>query len=1814
MGGDIIFRKRSGHVKKRYCEDALSEIVSSLSLIVVLVIATGIILSYSTGQYPKTTLPHTEIEYTNSSGYAFFTHSGGDNLSPDSIRIRVFNGTFKKEYDQHTIHLIRPDGNATNWSTSGSDLGFGYSLRVPASGTNLSYQILLNKSGGEHLYREFGKPGATTILPIPTTPTPTPYPDVNCTLTESDALFSITHTGSNPPTYLLSSLGNGTHSYTILGQGFSKTMNGRDASITFPNLTTDRTYQVIHTVIQKDSYYPVCSKSSSQSVTVYGCSDTCYANFIYESDPYNRFNISFRDRSEGADEWRWNFGDGHTKSESNPIHEYSSLTIPSYRVTLTIGKNQCGNRIYCSTTKQVSINCSANADFNWIYEGRSPDTWDVNFLWNAGTYLFGKPYVLIWDFGDGNRTQISHLDWTGSIQHGYSHYNQCKDYSATLTVNTKDCGSYSATKTVSLPCICYENPIANFSVAKEQIGTPFVISITDNSTHSKSSTGLVQWIWDMGDGVVFNNTSPPGTFTYSYPRCGEYSILLTVFDTQGCWDDTIRKATCGGDICIPGIPNASFVYVPTGKTVKYTDTSKPEGTIQRWQWDMGDGTRYITQNVTHEYATYGNYTVKLRVWDQDGCFGDTIRDISLTCPQPDANFTITNVIANPRTFRFTDTSIIPTGLAANYLWDFGDGTSYSGKNPPDKEYATCGQHPVRLKVMTDCGSWDEVVKPAVCGCPLPEARFRIEPTTDPQEFRFINESVSEHPITGLFWEFGDGTNSTEQTPTHRYATCGHFTIRLKVTTDCGSSDDVIQDAICGCPAPEAQFRIETTADPLEFRFINESLSTRPITGLFWEFGDGTNSTEENPTHRYSTCSHFTVRLKVTTDCGSIDDVIQDAICGCPLPEARFRIEPTTDPQEFRFINESVSERPITAVLWEFGDGTNSTEQTPTHRYAACGQFTVRLKVTTDCGSSDDVIQDAICGCPPPKPDFDYTCTGPTNVSFTDLSRAIGGGINAWYWEFGDLRPDNTSGLQNPNHKYDNPGTYPVNLTVFTTCNSSARWTRFVTVPCCEMPVPGFTYACNPDGLTVDFSDTTKTSGDDISDWLWEFGDGNSSILQNPQHTYIRNGTWQVNLSVTTTCGAKNSYRESISTPCFCTPPVANFSTEIISGEPFTVRIRDSSQKPETITHWNWSFGDGTYYTGQNPPDHTYAAGCGEYLVSLTVTNECGARDTFDKLVCCPVYANFTYRMEPVNGTAPLTVYFTDRTIGTPQSWGWTFGDGGVSSFRNPVYTYKTGGNYSATLHATSPCGGNETHSEQIHVYCPPVEALFNYTIVNEDPLTVQFTDLSTGYDIVEWNWYFGDGSSSKEQHPVHTYYIRDDYQVILTIKNSCGSESTNSMYLPIGCLPLTIVATAHEGGFINPSGNVTVPCEWSQQFNITPDLCHTIRDVVIDENQPNALHLGPVESYTFINVQYDQTIDAYFDLKQFQIASSADAGGTIDPLGITVVDCGSDQSYTITAAFCFNITDVIINGTQHLGPQVSPFTYTFTNVTSDQSIHAVFALKTFPINATAGFGGNITPNGIVMVNCGYDQSFSITNLTCWNISDVRVDGTSMGPIRSYTFTNVTEPHNISASFVPRGPYNITASAVYLDVGSYTPIPITGMIDPEGVTSVQCGNSQSYSMEPSFIIGKETYLFAELLIDGRFSSAINPYVFTNVQEDHTIVAYYGPKCYFLKGVVRNETTGLPIENIRIEFYRNATPNEFLWYTYTASDGSYIIPNVIANAAQRYDAYIGNNSPPWQTIRSYLYDDPNPDFNGPWRWRIQFNPGSKCDRYLDWYGTF
>ena len=140
-------------------------------------------------------------------------------------------------------------------------------------------------------------------------------------------------------------------------------------------------------------------------------------------------------------------------------------------------------------------------------------------------------------------------------------------------------------------------------------------------------------------------------------------------------------------------------------------------------------------------------------------------------------------------------------------------------------------------MTTNCGSWNETIKPAVCDCPVPEARFHVEQGSVPEEFRFINDSVSQRPITELLWEFGDGTISRDQAPTHRYATCGQYTARLKVTTDCGSSSSTILDITCA-----AHRQNPTLIIPVLVR--QKSATDLPcnqgnVTDWQWNFGDGT---------------------------------------------------------------------------------------------------------------------------------------------------------------------------------------------------------------------------------------------------------------------------------------------------------------------------------------------------------------------------------------------------------------------------------------------------------------------------------------------------------------------------------------------------------------------------------------------------------------------------------------------------------------------------------------------------------------------------------------------------------------------------------------------------------------------------------------------------------------------------------------------------------------------------------------------------------------------------------------------------------------
>ena len=151
-----------------------------------------------------------------------------------------------------------------------------------------------------------------------------------------------------------------------------------------------------------------------------------------------------------------------------------------------------------------------------------------------------------------------------------------------------------------------------------------------------------------------------------------------------------------------------------------------------------------------------------------------------------------------------------------------------------------------------------------------------------------------------------------------------------------------------------------------------------------------------------------------------------------------------------------------------------------------------------------------------------------------------------------------------------------------------------------------------------------------------------------------------------------------------------------------------------------------------------------------------------------------------------------------------------------------------------------------------------------------------------------------------------------------------------------------------------------------------------------------------------------------QITASTNSGGSIEPTGIVAVPEGNDQAYTMTPDACYGLADLLIDNISDPAYQgiSEPSTYTFTNVSTDHSIEANFQKISHTITSSAGTGGNITPGGDIDVQCGGEQSFSITPDSGYQIADVQVDGISVGVMNSYTFTSIAENHTISAGFQP----------------------------------------------------------------------------------------------------------------------------------------------------------------------------------------------------------
>ena len=305
-------------------------------------------------------------------------------------------------------------------------------------------------------------------------------------------------------------------------------------------------------------------------------------------------------------------------------------------------------------------------------------------------------------------------------------------------------------------------------------------------------------------------------------------------------------------------------------------------------------------------------------------------------------------------------------------------------------------------------------------------------------------------------------------------------------------------------------------------------------------------------------------------------------------------------------------------------------------------------------------------------------------------------------------------------------------------------------------------------LAVQFTDG---SSGDISSRAWTFGDGSTSLLTSPSHTYNAPGVYTVTLTVNGPGGSDSETKQSYITVSDALAVEANFTATPRTGAaPLAVAFRD--QSVGTVTAWSWNFGDGGTSSAPDP-DHTYSA-AGVYTVSLTV-NGASATDTLTKTnyitVTAPTSVQANFSATPTSGLLPLQVQFTDQSTGGVNLRVWNFGDGQISTAQHPSHTYSSAGIYTVTLIASGPQGNDtEIKSGYITVYRPAVAAFTASPTQGEFPLTVQFTDQSTG-SLNFWLWNFGNGQVSTEQHPSHTFSSAGDYTVTLTVNGPSGTDS-----------------------------------------------------------------------------------------------------------------------------------------------------------------------------------------------------------------------------------------------------------------------------------------------------------------------------------------------------------------------------------------------------------------------------------------------------------
>jgi PKD repeat protein len=641
-----------------------------------------------------------------------------------------------------------------------------------------------------------------------------------------------------------------------------------------------------------------------------------------------------------------------------------------------------------------------------------------------------------------------------------------------------------------------------------------------------------------------------------------------------------------------------------------------------------------------------------------------------------------------------------------------------------------------------------------------------------------NSTISSGTINYRIWDFGDGTTSANQSPSHSYSKAGNYTVFLGETSNRGCYGFITKSIYIN-PAPTAVIGLKTGGQCLRnnsFNFIDSSKAgSGKINSRKWDFGDGNASTAANPVHAFSSAGTYIVKLRVVNDSGCSDSTIK-TITVYPQPQTSFQANDSSQclgSDNFIFTdNTSIASGSVLSWAWDFGDSAFSKAQNPVHVYKKTGKYVVKLKTTSNFGCVDSTVKNVHIH---PQPSAAFTvkdsgqCLMGNNFAFIDQSIVSQDSVTGWNWDFGDGK---SSTVQNPSHTYSNPGIYSVTLTAISNSGCTGKVTHQLIV----YPKPSVKFGINKSvqclsGNSFMFSDSSYGHSDSIISWKWNFGDGGISKVQNPIHSYLDSGVYFVRLSTTTIHGCSDSIAQTIIVKGSISPKVTGNKSPCLGS------VDTYHSQGETGSQYHWNISGGVLLSRFDSADIVVKwITSGGNSISATEINISGCSGTTTLSI------NILLPDKPViSGRATQcgvgnTSYQVPVIIGS--SYLWQVHRGTVVSGQNTskiLVHWDSLGTGILKVYEINNNGCQDSDILNVNVVVP-VKSLFGFnTGCLGDPIS--FIDSSNG--ALSYTWDFGDNTGSTLKNPDHVFQTAGNHPVkeVITDTNGCSDSTTKTIII-----------------------------------------------------------------------------------------------------------------------------------------------------------------------------------------------------------------------------------------------------------------------------------------------------------------------------------------------------------------------------------------------------------------------------------------------------